>query len=166
MRHLAIAGSILLASMLGIAPAAQARGHHHRAIHGRGLARPSPRRSAMADVVLAAARRNGVPGQLALGVASVESGFNPRARSRSGAVGLMQVLPSTARGLGCRGSLSSPVANAECGTRYLAAILGDRGGNVRLAAAMYTQGRYARRMSRVGARYAALVLRHTKRLPV
>lgn len=184
MRSLAIAGSILLACLLGFAPTAHARSHHARHHHARhhharhlhrhrahvGMrtraARVAPPRRAMAQVVAAAARRHGVPATLALGVASVESGFNPRARSRSGAVGLMQILPRTARGLGCRGSLTSPAANADCGARYLAAILGDHRGNLRMAAALYTQGRFAHRVSRGGARYAALVMRHARRSPV
>lgn len=192
MRRLATAGSILLVCLMGFVPGAQARGrhhqHHHRHYHHHHhfqphryrharhrvrtsvryetrVARSAPQRSAMAELVMSAARRNGVPTQLALGVASVESGFNPRARSRSGAVGLMQILPGTARSLGCHGQLSNPSANAECGTRYLAAILGDHRGNVRVAAAMYNQGRFAPRVSRDGARYAALVMRHARRSP-
>jgi soluble lytic murein transglycosylase-like protein len=115
--------------------------------------------------VLAAARRHGVPEALAYGVASVESRFNPRARSRAGAVGLMGIMPTTARGLGCRGSLTNPAANAECGTRYLASILNDQGGNLSRTAALYNQGRFAHRISRGGARYAALVLSRARRSP-
>lgn len=178
MRSLAIAGSILLACLLGFAPAAHARSHHHHShrhhphhrlhAHVRTIsrgARTTASRRSLAQVVVAAARRHGVPATLALGVASVESSFNPRARSRSGAVGLMQILPSTARGLGCRGSLANAAVNADCGARYLAAILGDHRGNVRIAAAFYNQGRFAHRVSRGGARYAALVLRHARRSP-
>lgn len=127
--------------------------------------RITPGRAPMADLVLAAARRHGVPASLAYGVASVESGFNPRARSRSGAVGLMQILPATARGLGCRGSMMNAAANAECGARYLASILGDQGGDVRRTAALYNQGRFAARVTRGGSRYAALVMAHGRRLP-
>ncbi len=170
MRSLATAGSILLACLVGLAPAAQARSPHPDRQRTRVSVRFETRvtrsfaaRGTMASLVVAAAQRHGVPATLALGVARVESGFNPGARSRSGAVGLMQILPSTARGLGCRGPLASPAANADCGTRYLAAILGDHGGNVRVAAAMYTQGRFARRVSRGGARYASLVLRRGRR---
>ncbi len=207
MRQLAVAGSILLACLLGLAPSAHARNRYAadqisvsaeqmqpqprwpEVVNARHSAAPStryahvtdtievdfapvgrpmsilPAHASMANLVLAAARRHGVPAALAYGVASVESGFNPRARSRSGAVGLMQIMPATARGLGCRGSLSNPAVNADCGARYLAAILGDHGGNMRLAAAMYNQGRFAARMTRGGARYAALVMQHGRRLP-
>ncbi len=127
--------------------------------------RITPRRAPMADLVLAAARRHGVPAALAYGVASVESGFNPRARSRSGAIGLMQILPATARGLGCRGSMTNPAANADCGARYLASILGDQGGDIRRTAALYSEGRFATRVTRGGSRYAALVMAHGRRRP-
>jgi len=163
MRQLATAGSILLACLLGFAPSAHARNRYtaaqatpsagaldavetglDAAIGAPSIAptrRDRHRSTAqahapMAQLVLAAALRHGVPSTLAFGVASVESGFNPHAHSRSGAVGLMQILPATARGLGCSGSLSNPAVNADCGVRYLAAILGDHGGDMRVAAAM------------------------------
>ena len=194
MRQLAVAGTLLLACMLGFAPSAYARNRYtataraaarfesmpaaslrmrthwsarrSRQFQVSATARALsilPRNASMANIVLAAARRHGVPAALAYGVASVESGFNPHARSRSGAVGLMQILPKTARGLGCRGSLANPVANAECGARYLASILHAHRGNMRVAAAMYNHGPYARRISRGAARYAALVMRRARK---
>jgi soluble lytic murein transglycosylase-like protein len=173
MNKFAIAGTILLASALGSGSGALAR---HRSIHpaaatARHAKMPAPQQSQHANgspaagLVLAAARRHGVPEKLAYAVASVESGFNPHARSRSGAIGLMGITSSTARGLGCRGSLTNPAANAECGTLYLASILHDQGGNLRRTAALYNQGRFAHRISRGAARYAALVLIRARRSP-
>lgn len=113
------------------------------------------------NAVADAAIRNNVPVELAIGIAKVESGLNPHARNRSGAAGLMQIMPSTARGLGCRGNLYEAQANAECGVRYLAQIYRDTRGNMRLTAARYNQGRFARRISRSAAVYASRVLART-----
>ncbi|WP_131196412.1 lytic transglycosylase domain-containing protein [Lichenihabitans psoromatis] len=190
MRHLALAGSILLVCLLGLASNASARDRYsavrdampvasdnqpdllsNRTIEQQPPQRRyraplsiAPRGASMANYVIAAARRHGVPEALAYGVASVESGFNPRARSRAGAVGLMGIMPATARGLGCSGALTNPAANAECGVRYLASILSDQGGDLHRTAALYNQGRYAHRISRGGSRYASLVMSRARRL--
>jgi hypothetical protein len=75
---------------------------------------------------------------LVAAIAKVESDFNPRARSRKGACGLMQVLPSTARrfGLPRRRDLFNPRKNLEAATRYLRWLV-DRFGDdpVRVLAA-------------------------------
>jgi Transglycosylase SLT domain len=75
---------------------------------------------------------------LVAAIAKVESDFNPRARSRKGACGLMQVLPSTARrfGLHRRRDLFNPRKNLEAATRYLRWLV-DRFGDdpVRVLAA-------------------------------
>ena len=138
---------ILLAALVvfGAAPA-EARGRHS------GLGMPA--------VVAAAAVRHGVPPRLALAIAAVESGFDPRARNGR-SVGLMQVQPATARDAGCRGSLGEPGANADCGARILAILLRDAGGDWRRAAARYNAGRFAR--NGAGSRYAALVLARARR---
>lgn len=139
---------ILLAALIifGAAPA-HARGRHP------GLGMPA--------VVAAAALRHGVPPKLALAIASVESGFDPRARNGR-SVGLMQVQPGTARDAGCRGALGEPAANADCGARVLAILLRHAGGDCRRAAARYNAGRFAR--GGAGSRYAALVLSRARRV--
>ena len=141
MRHLATAGAIALAFLMPAAPASA---------HGPGAAR-----AALVDVVRAAARRHAVPERLALAVASVESGFDPRARNGV-SVGLMQVQPGTARDTGCRGPLPDPAVNADCGARILAVLLRDAGGDWRRAAAHYNAGRFS--MGAAGAGYARQVL--------
>ena len=60
-------------------------------------------RARVRNIVLAEARRRGVPVALADRLARQESGFNPRARSRQGAMGVMQIMPATWRGLKCTG---------------------------------------------------------------
>ncbi len=64
---------------------------------------------------------HGVDARLVRAIISVESGFDPRARSRAGAIGLMQLMPGTARELGV--DPFSPEQNIEGGVRYLADLL-------------------------------------------
>lgn len=79
-------------------------------------------------------------------VARVESSFNPRAVSSAGAVGLMQVLPSTARwiapicGLNANANLFDPTVNAAFGACYLRMHLGTFQGNHTLAYVAYNAG--------------------------
>lgn len=65
-----------------------------------------------------AARRHGVPEDLFLRLVTQESGWNPKARSNKGAMGLAQLMPATARNL--RVNPSVPHENLEGGARYLA----------------------------------------------
>lgn len=65
-----------------------------------------------------AARRHGVPEDLFLRLVTQESGWNPKARSHKGAIGLAQLMPATARKL--RVNPNVPQENLEGGARYLA----------------------------------------------
>ncbi len=65
-----------------------------------------------------AARRYGVPEDLFLRLVTQESGWNPRARSHKGAIGLAQLMPATARKL--RVDPKDPLENLDGGARYLA----------------------------------------------
>lgn len=72
-------------------------------------------------------------------VIHAESGFNSRAVSSCGAEGLMQLMPSTARGLGVTDSMD-PVQNIAGGTRYLRYLLDKFGGNTSKTVAAYNAG--------------------------
>lgn len=85
----------------------------------------------------AAARRHGIPEDLFLRLVQQESGWNPRAKSSKGALGLAQLMPATARGLGV--DPLDPVANLEGGARYLKRQF-KRFGNWRHALAAYNAG--------------------------
>lgn len=78
---------------------------------------------------------------LMLGIARQESDLNPHARSPSGAVGLMQLMPSTARIVG-RGKLTDPNVSLELGQRYIRRLLDDPSvkGNLLFLAASYNSG--------------------------
>lgn len=67
-----------------------------------------------------------------------ESGFDSSATSRSGARGLMQLMPETAASLGVSDAYD-PAQNVRAGTRYLRTLL-DRFGDVKLALAAYNAG--------------------------
>lgn len=64
------------------------------------------------------ARKHGIPEDLFLRLVKQESGFNPKARSGAGAIGLTQLMPGTAQGLGV--DPNDPYQNLEGGARYLA----------------------------------------------
>ena len=98
--------------------------------------------SAYDQLIEAEARAEGVDAALVKSVALVESNFNPRAVSKKGAKGLMQLMPATARRFGVRDRFDVE----ECirgGVRYLANLLGLFKGDVALALAGYNAGESA-----------------------
>ncbi len=79
---------------------------------------------------------------LVLAIARQESSFNPKAKSPCGAVGLMQLMPRTAKSMGGHGKLTDPQVNLELGQRYVRHLLDDDTvkGNLLFLAASYNSG--------------------------
>lgn len=88
------------------------------------------------------AARYGIPEQLIAAMIRIESGFNPRAVSRRGARGLMQLMPETASILGVR-DLFDPRENIEAGVRHLRGLMERFGSDLPLVLAAYNAGEQA-----------------------
>lgn len=91
------------------------------------------------DEIAEAARQFAVDPALVRAVIHAESGFNPRARSPKGAMGLMQLMPGTARMLGVTDP-HLPGNNIAGGARYLSSLLDRFKNDVTLATAAYNAG--------------------------
>lgn len=96
----------------------------------------------MDRMVRETAERHKVDPALVKAVISTESGWNPRAVSRKGAVGLMQLIPETAERYGV-GNLFDPAQNVEGGTTYLKWLLDRYNGDLPKTLAAYNAGEHA-----------------------
>lgn len=99
-------------------------------------------RDRFAPIVENAARAHHVDPALLHAVITAESGYNPSVVSSKGAVGLMQLMPETARRYGVENSFD-PVQNIQGGTKYLSDLLQMFNYNIELAVAAYNAGENA-----------------------
>ncbi len=90
-------------------------------------------------IILKAARDHSVDPALIKAIIMAESGYDPTAVSRKGAIGLMQIMPATADELGVE-DLFNPVHNVNAGVRYFKRLLNQFEGDIELALAAYNVG--------------------------
>lgn len=110
--------------------------------------------------IAAHAKAAGLPPDLAEAVVRHESRFNPKARGRHGEIGLMQIKPQTARGLGYSGSaagLYDVETNLKWGMAYLAGAYKLAGGDTCGTILRYNAGHGATRMNRTSRAYCSEV---------
>lgn len=100
--------------------------------------RPRTATAPIRRLLESSAQRSSLSPDLLTAVARRESGLNPKARSTKGAVGVMQLMPSTARDLSV--DPTDPAANIDGGARYLKALLARYDGDVIKALAAYNAG--------------------------
>ena len=91
------------------------------------------------DIILEAAEEHDVDPALVKAIIMAESGYNPAAISKKGAIGLMQLMPATAGDLGVE-DLFDPERNVNAGVRYLKRLLNQFEGDISLALAAYNAG--------------------------
>jgi soluble lytic murein transglycosylase-like protein len=99
----------------------------------------SERAKAYDDLISEHSKNHGVRADLVRAVMQVESGFNPYARSPKGALGLMQLMPATAKQYGVRNAFN-PVENVRAGVAYLRELLDRYQDDETLALAAYNAG--------------------------
>lgn len=96
-------------------------------------------KTAYLDHINSAAQRYNVEPSLVRALIHAESAFNPKARSKAGAQGLMQLMPMTAQELGVKNAFN-PKQNINGGVKYIAQLLQQFNGSIRLATAAYNAG--------------------------
>ena len=91
------------------------------------------------EIIAAASEAHGVNPMLVRALIQVESKFRPTARSRKGAMGLMQLMPSTVREYNIRNPFE-PKANIEAGIKHLKTLIDRFGSSIELGLAAYNAG--------------------------
>ena len=91
------------------------------------------------EIVETFSNKYGIDGDFIKAIIKQESGFNPKATSKKGAMGLMQLMPETAKSLGVINAYN-PWENVEGGVKYLKDLMDRFGNDEKLALAAYNAG--------------------------
>lgn len=105
----------------------------------RANAGDSASKGEISELIDVYAKKNGLDADFVKAVVKQESGFNPKATSHCGAMGLMQLMPGTAKGLGVVDPYDAE-QNVKGGTKMLSNLLKTYGGDKSLALAAYNAG--------------------------
>jgi len=100
---------------------------------------PSVPEDPFIPIIMKAARMHEVDPAIIKAIIKAESGYNPKAVSKAGAKGLMQLMPRTAKSLGVKDSFC-PEQNILAGVKYFKQLLNQFEGDVKLALAAYNAG--------------------------
>lgn len=133
---------IFMATLCSPASISATRYNFHASSLNDKPIRPTTTQS-VPDIVAAAARYAGVPVKFALAIANHESRFTCSAVGAQGERGVMQIKPSTARGIGYKGStqgLSDCRTGIHWGMKYLKMAIVKAGGDLKRAAFLYNAG--------------------------
>lgn len=124
------------------------------------------RKAKYRPIIAKYARQHGVPVKLAMAVVEVESSFRANATGRVGEIGLMQLLPRTARYIGVKGNLKKlydPDMNIRYGMKYLGGAHKKAGGHTCRTILKYNAGHQAKRMNPMSADYCRRVAKILRR---
>lgn len=124
---------------------------------------PRPSIQTFRDMATREAEIRRLPPEIADAVMKIESNYNPDARGGAGEIGLMQVMPPTARMLGHKGTdqdLADPETNIRLGVRYLGEAYALAKGDLCTALMKYRAGHRETRFSVLSVRYCVAARQH------
>jgi soluble lytic murein transglycosylase-like protein len=100
----------------------------------------SKKESMFSPIIIEAADKHDIDPALIKAIIMAESGYDPMATSKRGAVGLMQLMPHTSTALGTDEDMYNPVYNINAGAEHLKGLLDQFGGDLELTLAAYNAG--------------------------